>query len=57
MELAGVDISDMVMRSEVNVGKWIGATLLVLIVTVGSSLFAAVRASRLLPAEAMRFYE
>ena len=57
MELAGVDISDMIIRSRISPLKWAVASAAVLVTTVGSSLFAAVKASRLLPAEAMRFYE
>lgn len=56
-ELAGVDISEMVMRSEITPHKWMIATVAVMVTTVGASIFAAVKASRLLPAEAMRFYE
>lgn len=57
MELAGVDFSDLVMRSEITVGKWVIATVAVAVTTVLSAAFAAVKAARLLPAEAMRFYE
>lgn len=57
MELAGLDISDMVIRSKIQPMKWAVATVAVMVTTVGSAIFAAVRAARLLPAEAMRFYE
>jgi len=57
MELAGVDMADMVMGSQVSVPKWIVASLGVVLTTVGSASFAAVKAARLVPAEAMRFYE
>jgi ABC-type antimicrobial peptide transport system permease subunit len=57
MELAGVNISDMVMRSQITTSKWIVATVAVMVTTVGSAVFAAVKAARLVPAEAMRFYE
>lgn len=57
MELAGVDISDLVMRSRITPVKWAVASLAVLVTTVGSAVFAAVKAARLAPAEAMRFYE
>lgn len=57
MELAGVDFSDMVMRSTITVPKWLLASLGVTLTTVGSAVFAAVKAARLAPAEAMRFYE
>jgi len=57
MELAGVDFSDMVMRSKITVPKWVVASLGVMVTTVASAVFAAVKAARLAPAEAMRFYE
>jgi putative ABC transport system permease protein len=57
MELSGVDFSNLVMRSEVNPVKWIAASILVALVTVGSALYPAWRASRFEPAEAMRLYE
>lgn len=57
MELAGVQFSDMVMRSKITVPKWLLASLGVVLTTVGSAVFAAVKAARLAPAEAMRFYE
>ena len=57
MELAGVDFSSLVMRSEITPVKWVIATVAVAVTTVLSAAFAAVKAARLLPAEAMRFYE
>lgn len=57
MEVSGVDFADMTMRSYLNPVKWGLATLGVAVVTLGSALYPAWRASRLAPAEAMRFYE
>jgi len=57
MELSGVDFSSLVMRSKINPLKWIAASILVALVTLGSALYPAWRASRFEPAEAMRFYE
>ena len=57
MELSGVDFSDMVMRSQITPVKWVAASILVALVTLGSALYPAWRASRFEPAEAMRFYE
>jgi ABC-type lipoprotein release transport system permease subunit len=57
MELAGIDFSEMVMRSRVTVSKWVVASIAVMVTTVGSASFAALKAARLVPAEAMRFYE
>ncbi len=57
VEIAGVDFADMVMRSQIVPGKWIVASVLVAAVTIVSALYPAWRASRLAPAEAMRFYK
>ena len=57
IEISGVDLSDLVFYSTVNPSKWLLATLLVGGATVASAIYPAWRASRLAPAEAMRFYE
>ncbi|MFO8174401.1 MAG: FtsX-like permease family protein [Longimicrobiales bacterium] len=57
MEVSGVDFADMVMRSTITPVKWVAASLMVALVTLASALYPALRASRLAPAEAMRFYE
>ena len=57
MELSGIDFSSLVMRSMINPLKWFSASVLVALVTLGSALYPAWRASRFEPAEAMRFYE
>lgn len=57
MEISGANFADMVMRSTVNTGKWILATLAVAFITIGSALYPAYKASHLAPSEAMRFYE
>ncbi len=57
MEISGVDLADMVMRSELNPVKWALATLGVGLVSVLSAVYPAWRAARLEPARAMRFYE
>lgn len=57
MEVSGVDFANLVMRSKINPVKWVAASFLVALVTLGSALYPAWRASRFEPAEAMRFYE
>ncbi|MGK7312370.1 MAG: ABC transporter permease [Candidatus Longimicrobiales bacterium M2_2A_002] len=57
MEMSGVDMSDLVMHSTINPMKWALASALVAIATVGAAIYPAWRASKLAPAEAMRFYE
>jgi ABC-type lipoprotein release transport system permease subunit len=57
LEVAGVDFSDMVMYSTITPMKWVLGSALVAGATVASAVYPAWRASRLAPAEAMRFYE
>ena len=56
MEVSGVDFSSLVMRSKITPVKWVAASILVVLVTLGSALYPAWRASRLAPSEAMRFF-
>jgi ABC-type lipoprotein release transport system permease subunit len=57
MELGGIDVSDMVIYSTLRPLYWAIATLAVALATVASAAYPAWRATRLAPAEAMRFYE
>ena len=57
VEVAGIDFSDMVMYSTINPLKWGIGSVVVALATIGSAVYPAWRASRLAPAEAMRFYE
>jgi ABC-type antimicrobial peptide transport system permease subunit len=56
MEVSGVDFAAIVMRSKITPLKWVAASILVALVTIGSALYPAWRASRLAPSEAMRFF-
>ncbi|MEE2780385.1 MAG: FtsX-like permease family protein [Myxococcota bacterium] len=57
MELNSVLMDDMVMRSHLDWGRWLGGTVGVLLLVMASGLYPAWRASRLMPTEAMRTYE
>jgi ABC-type lipoprotein release transport system permease subunit len=57
LEMAGVDVSDMIVYSMIVPVKWVVASALVAGATIASALYPAWRATRLAPAEAMRFYE
>lgn len=57
MELSGVDVSSLVIRSRISIVKWVIASVLTALTTVAAAIYPAMRAARLAPAEAMRFYE
>lgn len=56
IELSGVSMTDMIISSKLDVERWMNASLTVFGLVVASALYPAWRASRLEPAEAMRFY-
>ncbi len=57
IEISGIDMADLVMYSTIVPIKWIIASVLVAVATIGSAAYPAWKASKLAPAEAMRFYE
>lgn len=57
MEFSGVSMDMMVIRSHLDPGRWITGSLIIFGFICLSSLYPAWRASRMAPAEAMRFYE
>ena len=56
-EISGVDLSDLVFYSNITPVRWVLASALVAGATVASAIYPAWKASRLAPAEAMRFFE
>lgn len=56
-EMGGIDVSQMVIYSTIRPLQWLVGSLFVATATVVSALYPAWRATRLAPAEAMRFYE
>ena len=57
MEVSGVNFAELVIHSNINPMKWLTGTLFVAAATILSAVYPAWRATRLAPAEAMRFYE
>lgn len=57
MEMAGVVMDDMVIRSVLEPARWINACVVVFGLVILSALYPAWRATRLDPAQAMRTYE
>jgi ABC-type lipoprotein release transport system permease subunit len=57
IEISGVDLADLVLYSEIRPVKWLLGSALVAGATITSALYPAWRATRLAPAEAMRFFE
>lgn len=57
IEIGGVALADSVIYSEIKPESWLGATLSVFFMVLLSAAYPAFKASRLAPAQAMRFYE
>jgi len=57
MEISGVGLSDLVIRSVIRPWDWAVAIVFIVVVTLLSALYPAWRASQLAPQRAMNFYE
>lgn len=57
VDITGVDLSEMVIYSYLDPLKWALGTLGVFVIVMLSAAYPAWRASRMAPAQAMRFYE
>lgn len=57
MEVAGLELGGMVIHSYLNPVRWITGSVVIFVFVCASALYPAWKATRLAPAEAMRFYE
>lgn len=57
LEIGGVTMTDTVIRSTIDVAKWTASAVAVFFMIMFAAIFPALKAWRLEPAEAMRFYE
>ena len=57
LEVAGVSLTDTVIRSRIDPARWVGASFAVFVMVLFAAAYPAFRATRLEPFEAMRFYE
>ncbi len=57
IEVAGLELGDMVIHSYIDLGRWIVGSVAIFLFVCASALYPAWKATRLAPAEAMRFYE
>lgn len=57
LEMSGIALTDTVIYSEIAPRRWFSISLSVLFMVLFSAAYPAYKASRLAPAEAMRFYE
>ena len=56
-EMAGVVLDDMVLRSQIDLQRWVGAIAGVFMLVLLSGCYPAFKATRLSPTDAMRTYE
>jgi len=56
-DMGGVAIADPIIRSKISVSRWTNATIMIFVLVILSSLYPALKAARLRPAESMRFYQ
>ena len=57
MEISGVAMTESIIRSEFNAGKWFKACLAVFALVLGSAAYPAFKATRMEPAQAMRTFQ
>lgn len=57
LEISGIALTDTMIYSELNITRWLNATISVLFMVLFSAAYPAYKAAKLSPAEAMRFYE
>jgi ABC-type lipoprotein release transport system permease subunit len=57
IEIGGIALADSVIYSSIDPASWLGATASVFVMVLLSAGYPAYKASRLAPAQAMRFYE
>jgi ABC-type lipoprotein release transport system permease subunit len=57
LDMAGVAITDTVIYSEIDAGRWFNISMSVVFMVLLSAAYPAYKAAKLVPAEAMRFYE
>ena len=57
MDMGGIALTDMVMYSSIKVERWINISISVVFMVLFSAAYPAYKAGKLVPAQAMRFYE